>query len=258
MTVNGKENYPGIVAPPQAGDTIGIDLDLSYSVAAAVEVGTMKRRGQKTFEACSMLGAAALASAIAGPALADSFSFGDFFFPGDTAVGGFSSVTDQGTPYSVSGPGTGFEFLTQSASGPFGWSGQFKDQVLVAYDGDAAGAVTITFTSPVDSITGLAAQPFATGAYTATLTAFSGADIVGTSTYSSINQPGPAGSVPYFSVFAPGISSIQISTTNDAEGIGLGSNNPGIPEPASWALTLMGFGGLGGALRARRSMRAAA
>lgn len=32
---------------------------------------------------------------------------------------------------------------------------------------------------------------------------------------------------------------------------------PGVPEPAAWAMLLMGFGGLGAALRARRPVRGA-
>ena len=192
---------------------------------------------------------------LAAPAAADSFSFGDYFFPGDMEGNGFSSVTDQGTSYSVGGPGGGFQFLSQGEPGAYPWDGQFRQGVLVLYDDDAAGAVTITFGAPVDSITGLAAQPLAAGAYTATLTAFDGATVLGSSAYSSVNGPGPQGSIPYFSFFSPDITSIEISTTNDSQGIGLGSDNAGIPEPSAWALMLAGFGGLGAALRRRGEVR---
>ena len=39
--------------------------------------------------------------------------------------------------------------------------------------------------------------------------------------------------------------------------LGLGDTPPGVPEPATWAMMLVGFAGLGVALRSRR-MRAAA
>ena len=185
------------------------------------------------------------------PAQAESFSFGDFFFAGQTAANGFSSVTDQATPYSASGPGAGFTFLQQGGSGADGWAGDFKPDVLVLYDDGASGAVTIAFSSPVDSITGLAAEPKLGGAYTATLTAFDGGALLGSSSYSSVSGKGE-GTISYFDFSAPGITSIVISTTNDSGGIGIGSDNPGIPEPASWALMLLGFGAVGGGMRARR------
>jgi hypothetical protein len=201
------------------------------------------------------LGAAFLAAGLAlsaRAAMAESFSFGDFFFAGDTEGNSFSSITDQGTSYSVTGPGAGFTFLSQSPVGPNNWSGIFRSWVLVLSDNGAPGSVAITFDSPVDSITGFAAQPVATGPFVATLQAFDGSTLVGTSSYAADNN-GIEGTIPYFSLTAPGITSIVISTTNDSLGIGLGSDNPGIPEPGAWALMLVGFGGLGAALRRRSS-----
>jgi hypothetical protein len=199
------------------------------------------------------LGVAAGLSASA-PACADSFSFGDYFFPGDVAANGFGSVTDQGTPYTVSGPGDGFQFLSQGGRSPIGWDGQFKPLVLVLYDDGAPGPVTIGFRSPVDGITGLAAQPFATGPYIATIEAFSGGVLIQSDSYASDNQPGPQGSIPYFRLNATGITSIVISTTNDGAGIGIGSDNPGIPEPSAWALMMLGLGAIGALSRRRRRL----
>jgi hypothetical protein len=217
----------------------------------------MSRRRSTAIFSKSGFGAASFAVALLGlaaPAVADTFSFGDYFFPGDMEGDGFSSFTDQNTSYSVDGPGAGFQFFSQGEPGPYPWAGQFRQGVLVLYDDDAVGAVTIAFGAPVDSIDGLAAQPLAPGAYAATLTAFAGATVLGTSTYSSVNGPGPQGTIPYFSFASPGITSIEISTTNDSQGIGIGGG-AGIPEPSAWALMVAGFSALGGALR-RRGRRA--
>lgn len=203
---------------------------------------------------CACLGLLAMAPR----ASADSISFGDYFMIGDTLANGFTSVTDDGIPYSVSGPGTGFKLLGENAP-VNGWSGEFKLGVFVLYDLGASGAVTITFGSPISSFSGFAAQANAFGPYSAKLLAYNGATEVASSAYDSTNFGGPPGTIPYFSVAAPQITSVVISTTNDSAGIGLGSDNPGIPEPATWTLMTLGLAALGGALRGRaRTARAQA
>lgn len=182
-----------------------------------------------------------------GPAHADSFSFGDFFLPGDTLPNGFSSTTDGGVPYQASGPGTGFTVVSEGHE----WSGEFPHNLILLYDNGAPGAVTISFASPVDSITGLSAEPALPGAYDATMWVYDAGGLVGSSTYSSVNGPGPEGSIPMFAFFHPGITSIVIETSNDGLGFALGGG-AGIPEPAAWTMMLIGFGGLGLLTRRRR------
>jgi hypothetical protein len=129
--------------------------------------------------------------------------------------------------------------------------------------------VTIDFASPIASILHLEAQANDYGSYTASLTAFNGATNLGTVSYNAFNDLFSEGSIPYLDFSAPAITRIVIATTNDGAGFALGGtggvgNEPpgvgagGVPEPASWAMMLIGFGGLGGALRSRRRAASAA
>lgn len=185
--------------------------------------------------------------ALAGSASADSLSFGDYYFQGDTLGNGFSSFTDEGVVYQAFGPGTGFTVLTEGS----GWLGEFAPHNTLLFDNGAAGAVTINFQSPITRISGLSAQPNLVGAYTATLDAYDGAVLLGSISYSGFNALGPEGTIPEFDFASAGITSIVVSTTNDGAGFAIGGG-PGIPEPSAWALMLVGFGGLGLAMRARR------
>ncbi len=195
----------------------------------------------------SISGAALLALSWIGPARADSFSFGDYFFPGDMPANGFSSFTDEGVGYQASGPGDGFTVYTEG----HGWMGEFVHDTTLLYDDGAPGAVTITFQSPIDSIMGLSAEPELYGAYTATMKVYDGAVLLGSSAYSSFNGPGLEGTIPTFGFAHPGITSIVIDTTNDDLGFAIGGG-AGIPEPLSWVLMTVGFGGLGLVTRSRR------
>jgi hypothetical protein len=82
-----------------------------------------------------------------------------------------------------------------------------------------------------------------------------------------VNQPGPtAPSTTPFNVDNPGAAGNFDFTLQYTECCGppavllltINDVNPGVPEPATWAMMLMGFGGLGAAMRSRRAKSLAA
>ena len=67
--------------------------------------------------------------------------------------------------------------------------------------------------------------------------------------------------VPFGVTFSGTAESVNFSGTANFivyDDITLGSSSPGIPEPATWAMMLVGFGGLGAAMRSNRRKQAVA
>ena len=71
---------------------------------------------------------------------------------------------------------------------------------------------------------------------------------------------GPNSSSSKFYFSAPPESTYQIDITNgtNSETVSGPAVSPGVPEPASWALMILGFGAMGAMLRRRRSSPARA
>ena len=205
-----------------------------------------------------LFAASALSLAVAAPAFADSIDFAQFGAEFTNVANGATGVTNGGVNFTIFGPGANFTEYQEGS----GWAGEFANGQLILFDG-GPGAVTINFATAINSIQHLEAQANLVGAYTATLTAFAGLTNLGSVSYNSMNNLGPEGSIPYLDFFGAGITSITISTTNDGAGFALGGtggrdNAPpgGVPEPASWALMISGFGLAGAALRRRRVIAA--
>jgi len=68
----------------------------------------------------------------------------------------------------------------------------------------------------------------------------------------NVNNPGPAGNYAFSLQYTEccGPPAVLLLTVNNV--------NPGVPEPATWAMMLVGFGGLGAVMRTRRRQTALA
>jgi hypothetical protein len=182
----------------------------------------------------------AVTIAFAVPASADSINWGQWGYGG--FLGPLSGVTTDGVDFTITSPGTGFNVLQQGG----GWSGIFPTGVPVLWDGETSGDDTITFATPITSLT-LAAESNDYGtfneymfAYDASSTLVDAANVLGlTSTYAP-------GTETFFTAAGSGIVTINVGTSNDAGGFGLGGGSVStVPEPSTWAMMALGFAGLG-------------
>ncbi len=184
-----------------------------------------------------------------------TLDFGQFGPDGTITGDVLTGFASDGTKFTLTGPAVGFEAFTQSVD----WGGEFLPGTAILWDGGGAtgetpGPVVIDFAKPVNGITSLSAEANAYGPYTATMKVYDGSTLLGTVSYDGSALVDPAGSIGSFSFFAPRITRLVISTTDDIAGLAIGGV-PGVgspaPEPATWAMTLVGFLGLGALLRSR-------
>lgn len=195
----------------------------------------------------------ALIIGLSGVAHADSINFGQFGPNGSTFPNVLTGTTTDGVGITVTGPGLGFEVLEEGA----GWDGNFPANTPVLFDNYAPGAVTIDFATPISNITDLALELNLFGSFTATLQAYDGTTLLGSQSFTSTSGYDP-GTQMSFNFSGSGITSIVLSSTNDAEGLGLGGAGgtggyAGTPEPSTWFLMIGGLAGIG--LMLRRAKR---
>ncbi len=197
----------------------------------------------KTVLAATAVAAVAFAATAAS---ADTINFGQ----------GSSGLTSGGVSYTVTDPGAGVSVLTQGSS----WAGIFPTGGPVLFDNYVAGAVTFNFATAIASLTGVGIESNYYGGYTATLAAYDGLGNLIDSDVISFTSTYAPGTVPNWSVFGSGIVKVVVSSTNDGAGIGIGSSSlsGGVPEPAAWALMLVGFGAMGAMVRRQRKLAATA
>jgi len=201
-----------------------------------------------------MVASAALAAAVSAVAS-----------PGAAVV-----LTTPGEIYGSSQYTLGFQF-TVSSSQTIGSLGVFDDGAPLPQDAmvgiwDSSGDLLTSVTVPAVGATDIGDFAYASIA-PFTLTPgtdyYVGAYLGGSGVASSLNT-GQGGSGSYNSAITViqdqysdfnSAFSFPGSTDGNAGGAWLGANFNLVPEPAVWALMLVGISGLGAALRARRSVR---
>jgi hypothetical protein len=125
-------------------------------------------------------------------------------------------------------------------------------------------AITLDFTTDVGSIGG-----YVTGLGAVTLTAYDGAAVLGSVATSGPNSIGSGKPNTFLSLAFGHITSAVFSTnlgyddTFTLDNVTIGGagmaeaafTTNGVPEPATWAMLVVGFGVTGGAMRGRRKVR---
>ena len=193
--------------------------------------------------------AAAAAVFVAGHAAADTINFGQFGAEGATPSSPLTGLTHDGVGFTLVAPGALFRDNEGSA-----YLGDFPAGTPTLFS-IAPGQIVIYFNTPISALGTLYVSPDAYESYIATMTAYDNVgNVIGSVSYSDVTAFTP-GTNPGFEILGAGIDHVTLYTNDAKRGFNVGGeSNPvvaGVPEPATWALMLMGFGGLGVALRAK-------
>lgn len=167
------------------------------------------------------------------------------------------------TPSSIGVTATGVPDFLLAVEGSL-WSGNFSPGDVVLWTNDNSGAVILTFSTAIQGI-GFQIQRNAGGAFTSTLTAFSGAGGTGTN-FGSVNVNGTStigggdNTAPFLGLYGSlaDIVSVRISMTGTPSDFAINhatllTSLTGVPEPQTYLLTGFGLVGLGLAWRWRRA-----
>jgi hypothetical protein len=207
--------------------------------------------------------------------------------------GNFTTSNGFATPFSI--PSTGNNFAVVSAAAPLSITGLSIANATDVFtlmnafgpiDGVTIGAITFDFvggtSESVDLVAGVNVRDFFDGNFADSTTA---ANVENAFTFTNTqggagtddSSTGAIGTYMFdeqeFSLgaFAVGkvLSGIEVTSVSGTGDTGTGDGSPivlgvtvgtmpsGVPEPTSWALMLVGFGGLGAAMRTRRRAKPA-
>ena len=186
----------------------------------------------------------------AGAAVADTIDFGQFGPQGATVGTPASGVTTGGVGFILVGPGDFY----RDDEGSF-YLGDFPEGAKTLFEATPGQAV-IYFNTPISSLGTLYIAPDKYESYTATMTAYDSlGDVLGSVSYNDTLAFTP-GTNPGFEIFGAGIDHVTLSTDDASVGFNISGAPTGgaVPEPATWALMLVGFGGMGAMLRRRSAV----
>ena len=160
-----------------------------------------------------------------GQAKADTINFSQFG-PIDTQLSSplTTGFTTGGVSVTLVSPTGSFFTRVEQPTGGGSWQGIFPSGAPLLWDGDGQGIVTLTFATPIQSLT-LAAQAFAFGDFTQTMQAFNvGNTLLDTEVGPLINNCGDLtceGTHVFLTVFGLDITRVTVSVTHDSAGFAL-------------------------------------
>ena len=142
------------------------------------------------------------------------------------------------------------------------WQGIFPSGAALLWDGDHSGVVSLTFATPIQSLT-LAAQADAAGPFVQTMQAFdAGSTLLDTKTSPTINNCQDLsceGTHAFLTVVGLNITRVDVSVSHDSSGFALYGGAGVNPVPIPGALPLFAGGlGLISLLAKRKSRKGAA
>jgi hypothetical protein len=180
---------------------------------------------------------------------------------GTTGVDTFDNFSNTGsTPSPITRPAGSFGYTAAASTSSFFGAGSGADHWLST--NTATDSITFSgFTGGVSGFGGFFFGSDISGAFAAGSVTLTATDASGTSTFTITNATtssflGFVSSGPLLSATLTAVqptSGPLWSTANDLTLAGAAAT-PGVPEPATWAMLLMGFGAVGFAMRRRPSV----
>ena len=187
-----------------------------------------------------MAAVSAVTFAVAGVAHAHTINWGQWGL--GTFGGTLTGVTMDGLGFTITSPNGVFYVIQQGSP----WLGIFDTGDPVLWDGDGPGDDHIVFDSPISSLT-VALQSNAYGTFNEYMFSYDASDtLVDHPVVFDLTSQFAPGTFVSFTTSADGIVAIDLSTSNDFAGIGVGGGSLiSVPEPSTWAMLALGFAGLG-------------
>ena len=191
-------------------------------------------------------------------AKADTIDFSQFG-PQNTQLNSpITGTTTSGVGVTLTSPIGSFFTRVEGDS----WQGIFPSGAALLWDGDHSGVVSLTFATPIQSLT-LAAQADAAGPFVQTMQAFdAGSTLLDTKTSPTINNCQDLsceGTHAFLTVVGLNITRVDVSVSHDSSGFALYGGAGVNPVPIPGALPLFAGGlGLISLLAKRKSRKGAA